>query len=344
MDKEWVDKKSKEAYLEYQKQKEMTLQKLKMNDFMNNEEKEHALKLFNEEDYFGISLMTNYLYLTFEDAEGNSTQKSLECKRWNDSLQLEYLNYVHENGYRYDMCLDSEPVEFDGDIIITDPCYICKEAEEVGDYPFRSDFASYENVKDYPDCRLLTDDEVEQLDEIKRILVEIDPAQRYFSKQHEDEMADYEKAMEVYQAENISDWEKSNCGYDLDKIGITNYMTRSTLYGDWTCITYNLDTKEEIGEFCADAGLVSVMSLEEVLKYNPDFDYHINKTKSTTWIRDFKGTVQFVVKCRTSLYDADAEYHKKGVGWRDCSVEIIGHGVNKKTGIPINFIGTQTGL
>lgn len=34
---------------------------------------------------------------------------------------------------------------------------------------------------------------------------------------------------------------------------------------------------EKIGYFCADAGMVAVFLLDEVLKYNPDFDYHINR-------------------------------------------------------------------
>ena len=54
-----------------------------------------------------------------------------------------------------------------------------------------------------------------------------------------------------------------------------------TLYGDWSCITYNSDTHEKIGEFCADAGMVGVFLLDEVLKYNPDFNYHIDRPWTT---------------------------------------------------------------
>ena len=44
---------------------------------------------------------------------------------------------------------------------------------------------------------------------------------------------------------------------------------------------------EKIGYFCADAGMVAVFLLDEVLKYNPDFDYHINREWTTTLIKDF---------------------------------------------------------
>ena len=134
------------------------------------------------------------------------------------------------------------------------------------------------------------------------------------------------------------------CGENMEVLGIRNYMTRDTLYGDWGCTVYNTDMEEEIGAFCADAGLVSVFLLDEVLKYNPDFDYHKEKDWTTTLIPDFKGTVQFVVEHQEGVYEDTTEYHKAGDRWEDYSVHVVGHGINKKTGEPINFRSTQTGL
>lgn len=153
--------------------------------------------------------------------------------------------------------LDSEPMEFDGDILITDPCYIIREDKE-------------------------------------------------------------------------SDWDTCCCGFDMEKLGINRYMTRDTLYGDWSCTTFDSDTKQPIGRFCADAGLVSVFLLDEVLKYNPNYDCDLKESYTATIIKDFKGTVQFVIK-----QDESQEYYM---------LEVIGHGVNKATGEPINFVGKQTGL
>lgn len=174
--------------------------------------------------------------------------------------------------------IDSELMKFDGDIIITDPCYIMR-AEHHGTTP-------------------LTDD----------------------------------------------DWGACEYGDNMEVLGIHNYMTRDTIYGDWSCTVYNTDTKEAIGEFCADAGLVSVFLLDEVLKYNPDFDYHKEREWTTALIPDFKGTVQFVVERQEGVYEDTTEYHKAGDKWEDYSVHVIGHGINKKTGEPINFRSTQTGL
>lgn len=174
-----------------------------------------------------------------------------------------------------DRYLDSIPVEFDGDILITDPYYIIR-AKHHGTVPITND-----------------------------------------------------------------DWNTCNYGYDMEQLGINHYMTRDTLYGDWGCTTYNLDTKEKIGEFCADAGLVSVFLLDEVLKYNPEYDWYITKPYTVTVIKDFKGTVEFIVKYQDGYYE---DYHKNGEHWEEYYLEVIGHGVNKVTGEPINFVGKQTGL
>jgi hypothetical protein len=76
-----------------------------------------------------------------------------------------------------------------------------------------------------------------------------------------------------------------------------------------------------LGEFCADAGLVSVFLLEEVLKYNPEFNYHTEKPWTTTLIKDF---------------DGDIEITHRGEG-ENREVSVVGKG-------NINFYTTQTGL
>ena len=192
-------------------------------------------------------------------------------------LKLEDLIYKYKEKYFLDNYLNMS-MEFDGDILITDPCYIMR-AEHHGTIPITKD-----------------------------------------------------------------DWNTCNCGFDMEKLGINHYMTRDTLYGDWGCTTYNLDTKEKIGNFCADAGLVSVFLLDEVLKYNPDYDWYVTKPYTATVIKDFKGTVEFAVKYQDGYYEDETEYHKKGEHWEEYYLEVIGHGVNKVTGEAINFVGKQTGL
>lgn len=161
---------------------------------------------------------------------------------------------------RYDMYLDSECVEFDGDIIITDPCY------------------------------LMNDDDMRS-------------------------------------------------GYDSIKSwGLSSYMTRDTMCGDWSCNTIDSNTGKVVGEFCADGGEVGVFLLNEVLEHNPKFDYyHKEHNGAMTLIKNFKGTVKFVVKEVRGTYKSTSEYFEEGEEWVDYYVQVVGHGINKCTREPIDF-------
>lgn len=113
------------------------------------------------------------------------------------------------------------------------------------------------------------------------------------------------------------DWEACDYGKNMEVLGIKNYICRDTIYGDWSCTTYNSNTNEEIGRFCADAGMVAVFLLDEVLKYNPDFDYHTERPWTTTLINGFDGEVNFEVE--------------------EDEVRVVGKG-------NIDFVGIQTGF
>ena len=128
-------------------------------------------------------------------------------------------------------------------------------------------------------------------------------------------------------------------GNGLSQFGFTSYIWEDTLYGDWSCTTFKLekplgnrkvselsddDLKDEIlGTFCADGGLVGVFLLDEVLKANPNFDYHITKPHTTTLIEDFDGDVSYITEMNKETQDEFAY--------------IVGTG-------NINFITAQTGF
>lgn len=141
------------------------------------------------------------------------------------------------------------------------------------------------------------------------------------------------------------DWKKCAYGENMEALGITNYLTNSTIYGDWSCTTYEETTHKKLGNFCADAGLVSVFILDEVLQYNPDFEQWIkNHPWCVTTIENFSGTVDIEVIHISGVYTADDEYEyngeircKAGETWEDDEVRVIGKG-------SINFFTTQTGL
>lgn len=144
-------------------------------------------------------------------------------------------------------------------------------------------------------------------------------------------------AIQEYRKNNVSDWELCNYGENIEALGIKNYICRDKLYGDWSCTTYNSDTHEKLGAFCADAGMVGVFLLNEVLKYIPDFNYHIERPWTTTLIKDFDGEVNIEVIHTEGVYEDDTEFHNKGDRWEDDSVCVIGKG-------NINFETRQTGF
>lgn len=203
-------------------------------------------------------------------------------------------------------------MDFDGDIIITDPCYIVKKRDE-SDRPKWSDFMSR---KDYSEKALAEEGLTkEQIEDVKN---------NEFFPQYEK----LQEAEEAWESTHPDDWEKCNYGDDMDLIGLNTCITSGTIYGDWGCTTFDSDTKEPLGEFCADAGMVGVFDLSEVLNYNPAFDYHINRPWTTTLIKNFKGEVH-IDRVTT-----------KG----DDYISVVGKGIDKVTGKPICFFTRQTSL
>lgn len=137
--------------------------------------------------------------------------------------------------------------------------------------------------------------------------------------------------------DNDSDWNKCECGECMENLGIKHYLCRDTIYGDWSCTTYDSDTGEVLGEFCADAGMVAVFLLDEVLAYNPKFKLWEESPWAATLIKDFDGDVEMKVVHTEGVYEDDGKWHKKGDKWEDDSLSVVGVG-------NVNFETRQTGF
>lgn len=198
-------------------------------------------------------------------------------------------------------------MRFDGDIIITDPCYIIKDKKLVSEelekpLPKYPHYENFQNTKDY-----------------------LKAADNYYKE-----------------LQKFDHWEQCNHGENMEILGITHCISKDTIYGDWSCTTFqhdfedgkalvenisnievnlsncketsqaHLELKEEldslskqlksIGYFCADAGRVAVFLLDEILKYNPNFDYHIERPWTTTLIKDFHGEVEYYIDDNTNAH------------------------------------------
>lgn len=229
-------------------------------------------------------------------------------------------------------------IHFDNkDIIITDPCYVIKHEKPIVTAKEKELVKELDELnlreKQFKESFQKENEDIDNLS-VKKVNEYLDNL-RKFNKQY--------CAIRT-ELDNIKKQRYSNNNYEIDEpfdnmqvLGINNYIVRNTIYGDWSCTTFNTDTNESIGEFCADAGMVAVFDLEEVLKYNPDFDYHINKPWTTTLIKNFTGDVWFEVEHTEGIYEDTTQWHKAGDKWENDSVHAIGKG-------NINFKTSQTGL
>ena len=210
---------------------------------------------------------------------------------------------------------------FKGTVVITDPCYIIKKNPIK--YPDEKDFGLPASISNKPFKDYSTPEELA-----------------------------YKDALDKYYEESrkYDDWDKCDWGENMEVLGIHNYISKSTIYGDWSCSTYqtkeepkefmesilrilndNLENGEDsedwipyegeyIGEFCADAGLVGVFLFDEILAYNPEWKSWIEEHPwCATIIEDFEGEVEYYID------KVDEEAHIVGTG-------------------NINFYTAQTGI
>lgn len=264
MNKEWVDRRVSELQEESDKIVFDFFGRVRSMDLLDDGEKEAIVQK--------ITIMREhrpYLAMIFSmvATEGLNEEPSEEYARKFFAIRSLCKELGVEKAYRL-LCdkdyvatlLDSDEVLFDGDIVITDPCYVV----------------------------------------------------------------------------NGEDWERCEYGDRMDQIGLKRCMVRDTLYGDWSCTVFDEQTTNQLGSFCADAGLVGVFDLAELLQYNPEYRDHIEKPHAAALIKDFRGVVRFVVRpCseQENEDDLDGFY-----------VSVVGHGINKKTGEEVNFFTAQTGF
>lgn len=181
-------------------------------------------------------------------------------------------------------------MKFKGDIIITDPCYIIKkdgnddwEKCEYGGRMETLGFTTYISESTiYGDWSCTT-----------------------WSTPRKDVEAQLEEINKLYK----SYW-KAEEEYGRDSV-------QCKIYDDK--LSDASIGMAKLGFFCADAGMVAVFLLDEVLKYNPDVSKWIEEHDwCVTLIKDFNGEINYHI-------DNDGYAH------------IIGKG-------NINFYTTQTGL
>lgn len=113
-------------------------------------------------------------------------------------------------------------MKFKGTIIITDPCYIIKKYQK----PKFSTWPGLEEVKGNT------------------------PFTNYTEKQRQ-AYEKYQKACNEFY-KKYDDWSKCHYGKNMEALGITHYITKDTLYGDWSCTTYSANNPKKIVDDLAE--------------------------------------------------------------------------------------------
>lgn len=310
MDKKWVEKQKAINLEKYEEEMESVVDKIQSCDFISKEKEKSILSLLSDEGMQVFNEVDDILHYIGIDYIRNSEDDVFEkYADWRNSLGILHLADLKEkttDGY-YKDCLDSKPVEFDGDIIITDPIYIAKDPDYSTEPEAEAEHShgNFSEHDDYAEGMLPTrnTEGTPFLEDLKGSKPCVSYDFSYFLTEG-----------------------------DLKPLGFSKWINRYNLYGDWRCVVYNPDSNEKIGRFTSDSGLVGVFLLNEVLRYNPDFSYITEDTHTTTIVRDFKGTVQCVV-----------EGHEEDKSHISYNMRIIGNGINKKSGEKIHFTTKQIG-
>lgn len=246
MNKEWYERKKKEAQHDIEVAAQMTRRFIEEDKNLYDADKEYLIQLIEDCKYLPSNDFTWLVDMIYGI---RCINKDSEFK--NLKLGFDVLSQCKNSLNNLKNVLDSQWIDIEGDVVITDPCYTTDE--------WCDDFL-----------------------------------------------------------------------YELP-------LCRDTIYGDWSCTTFDKKTKEIIGEFCADAGMVCVDTLDNILKRKPQFLEEYGEWCRTI-IKNFKGKVRFKIICRNEERD-----NEKFNMW-NYEVRVEGEGINSVTGEDIQFITSQTGL
>lgn len=124
-------------------------------------------------------------------------------------------------------------------------------------------------------------------------------------------------------------------------------LISGTFYGDWGCTVYKTNEKignvndecEEIGNFCADAGMVCVLTLERALLLDPDFEKWIDDHSwCVTRINNFRGDIRLM----TLTEKRKLNTQKGCVEYEDTELRVRGDG--NVDGESMSFESVQTSM
>jgi len=87
------------------------------------------------------------------------------------------------------------------------------------------------------------------------------------------------------------DWELSEYGKCLSKLGFSDYMLID--FPDDPQVVVSNETNQIIGGICQDSGFVVVVYKKELESYNPDYESSFFSKKNRTIVDNFEGEIEY---------------------------------------------------
>lgn len=93
----------------------------------------------------------------------------------------------------------------------------------------------------------------------------------------------------AYVAKDAEDWKACAYGDHMDALGMPTFLSALVTEGEEDFCVWSSDRKECYGTFVTDSGVATAFLLEEILRYDPNFDEHTECPENALWIRNFDG-------------------------------------------------------
>ena len=94
-----------------------------------------------------------------------------------------------------------------------------------------------------------------------------------------------------YVCKDAQDWKKCGYGDHMEKLGFTVCLSALVTEGEEDLCARTPDGSTCYGTFVTDSGVATAFLLEEILRYDPGFDEHIQCPENALWIPGFSGEI-----------------------------------------------------
>lgn len=95
----------------------------------------------------------------------------------------------------------------------------------------------------------------------------------------------------AYVCKDAEDWKACGYGDHMERLGLSTSLSALVTEGEEALCAWSPDGKTCYGTFVTDSGVATAFLLEEILKYDPEFDEHTECPENALWIPGFDGEI-----------------------------------------------------